>query len=78
MTGANELIADAPPNLLTPSLPCAGVKPDDLRRQDPGAIVAVQERKMPWTDVWSAGHGVGSIHDVRSLRALCDLSLIHI
>jgi len=32
----------------------------------------VQERKKRWKDVWSAGHGVGSIHDVLSVRDLCD------
>ncbi|NQV59194.1 MAG: hypothetical protein HQ502_05985, partial [Alphaproteobacteria bacterium] len=36
------------------------------------AIIAVQERKKRWKDVWSAGHGVGSIHDVLSVRDLCD------
>ena len=65
-------IADAPSNLLTPSLLRAGVKLDDLRRQDPDAIIAVQERKKRWKDVWSAGHGVGAIHDVLSVRDLCD------
>jgi nitronate monooxygenase len=65
-------IADAPSNLLVPSLLRAGVALDDLRRQDPNAILAVQERKKRWKDVWSAGHGVGSIHDVLSVAALCD------
>jgi nitronate monooxygenase len=62
----------APANLLAPSLLRAGVELDDLRQQDPGAIVAVAERKKRWKDVWSAGHGVGAIHDVLSVHALCD------
>ncbi len=62
----------APANLLAPSLLRAGVDLDDLRRQDPGAIGAVAERKKRWKDVWSAGHGVGAIHDVLSVHTLCD------
>ena len=65
-------ITDAPANMLTPSLLRAGVKLDDLKRQDPDAIIAVQERRKRWKDVWSAGHGVGSIHDVLSVADLCD------
>jgi nitronate monooxygenase len=57
---------------LTPSLLRAGVKLEDLRRQDPDAILAVSERKKRWKDVWSAGHGVGAIHDVLSVEALCN------
>lgn len=62
----------APSNLLAPSLLRAGVDLDELRRQSPGAIAAVAERKKRWKDVWSAGHGVGAIHDVLSVSALCD------
>ncbi len=68
-TGAMD---GAPANLLAPSLLRAGVDLDELRRQTPGAIVAVDERKKRWKDVWSAGHGVGSINDVLSVRDLCD------
>ena len=65
-------ITDAPAYMLTPSLLRAGVKLEELRRQDPDAIIAVRERRKRWKDVWSAGHGVGSIHDVLSVRDLCD------
>lgn len=65
-------ITDAPSNTLTASLLRAGVKLEDLRRQDPDAILAVSERRKRWKDVWSAGHGVGAIHDVLSVEALCN------
>ncbi len=65
-------ITDAPSNTLTPSLLRAGVKLEDLRRQDPDALLAISERKKRWKDVWSAGHGVGAIHDVLSVEALCN------
>lgn len=62
----------APANLLAPSLVRAGVDLEGLKRQTPGAIVAAEESKKRWKDVWSAGHGVGSIHDVLSVQDLCD------
>ena len=60
----------APANLLAPSLIRAGVDLDGLKRQTPGAIVAADEGRKRWKDVWSAGHGVGSINDVLSVAAL--------
>ena len=62
----------APANLLAPSLIRAGVDLDGLKRQTPGAIVAADEGRKHWKDVWSAGHGVGSINDVLSVAALGD------
>ncbi|MDP6343305.1 MAG: nitronate monooxygenase [Alphaproteobacteria bacterium] len=62
----------APANLLAASLVRAGVDLEDLKRQTPGAIISAQENKKRWKDVWSAGHGVGAIHDVLSVSALCD------
>ncbi len=62
----------APANLLAPSLIRAGVDLDGLKRQVPGAIVAADEGRKRWKDVWSAGHGVGSINDVLSVAALGD------
>ena len=62
----------APANLLAPSLVRAGVDPEDLKRQTPGAIVAAKSDKKRWKDVWSAGHGVGAIHDVLGVKELCD------
>ena len=65
-------ITDAPSNTLIPSLVRAGVTVGDLRKQDPQALLVLQERKKRWKDVWSAGHGVGAIHDVLSVADLAD------
>ncbi|MDE0941665.1 MAG: nitronate monooxygenase [Alphaproteobacteria bacterium] len=65
-------ITDAPSNTLIPSLVRAGVTVEDLRKQDPQALLVLQERKKRWKDVWSAGHGVGAIHDVLSVADLAD------
>ena len=50
----------------------AGVDLDELRRQTPGAIVAVDERKKRWKDVWSAGHGVTLIDEVKPMAAIVE------
>ena len=65
-------LTDAPSNVLTPCLIRAGVTPEQIRRQDEAAILAVAERRKRWKDIWSAGHGVGVIHDVLSVEVLCD------
>ncbi len=65
-------LTDAPSNTLVPCLTRAGVTLDQIRRQDEDAIRAVAERRKRWKDIWSAGHGVGTIHDVLSVKELCD------
>ena len=50
----------------------AGVTLEDLRKQDPETLLVLQERKKRWKDIWSAGHGVGAIHDVLSVADLAD------
>ena len=65
-------LSDAPSNTLVPCLIRAGVTLDQIRRQDNDAIRAVAERRKRWKDIWSAGHGVGVIHDVLPVKELCD------
>ena len=65
-------LSDAPSNTLAPCLIRAGVTLDQIRRQDNDAIRAVAERRKRWKDIWSAGHGVGVIHDVLPVKKLCD------
>jgi len=61
----------APANFLTESLVRAGVDLDELRYRKPGAVVAAQESKKQWKDIWSAGHGAGSVNDVLTVAELC-------
>ncbi len=62
----------APANFLTESLVGAGIDLDDLRYRKPGPIQAAQHtEKKRWKDIWSAGHGAGSVNDVLPVAALC-------
>ena len=64
-------IDGAPANWLTPSLLAAGIDLDVLRTTLPGKIVAAQENKKRWKDIYTAGHGVGNIEDIPTAAELC-------
>jgi len=61
----------APANFLTESLVRAGIDLDELRYRRPGPVVAAQQSKKQWKDIWSAGHGAGSVNDVLTVAELC-------
>ena len=61
----------APANWLTKSLLNAGVDLDVLRTTLPGKVVAADETRKRWKDIWTAGHGVGNIDDIPSTVELC-------
>jgi nitronate monooxygenase len=42
-----------------------------LRTTLPGKIVAAEENKKRWKDIYTAGHGVGNIEDVPEAAELC-------
>ena len=42
-----------------------------LRTTLPGKIVAAQENKKRWKDIYTAGHGVGNIDDIPAAAELC-------
>lgn len=56
-------------SFLRPSIVAAGHDPDSL--PDAGKLELSSERKS-WQDVWSAGQGVGQIHDLPTTRELVD------
>jgi nitronate monooxygenase len=65
-------------NYLKPSIRAAGLDPDHLVRE-PGesgkmAFVSADGSRSVgakvWKDIWSAGHGVGSIDDIPTVEAL--------
>jgi nitronate monooxygenase len=64
-------IDGAPANWLAPSLLAAGIDLDVLRTTLPGKVVAAQENKKRWKDIYTAGHGVGNIEDVPGAAELC-------
>ena len=64
-------IDGAPANWLTPSLVAAGIDLDVLRTTLPSKVVAAQENKKRWKDIYTAGHGVGNIADIPGAAELC-------
>ena len=64
-------IDGAPANWLVPSLLAAGIDLGVLRTTLPGKIVAAQESKKRWKDIYTAGHGVGNIDDIPTAAELC-------
>ncbi|PTX04103.1 NAD(P)H-dependent flavin oxidoreductase [Pararhodobacter aggregans] len=56
-------------NFLRPSIVAAGLDPEAL---PPHGTLDMQTEAKAWSRVWSAGHGVGGIHDIPGARALCD------
>lgn len=55
-------------SFLRQSLVRAGLDPDNM---PPTPQVNMEHEKRAWKDVWSAGQGVGTIHDVPSVADLC-------
>jgi nitronate monooxygenase len=58
-------------NFLAPSLDRAGYTPEQLVQNGKLPANFTEEAKA-WRDVWSAGHGVATIHDVPSVAQLAD------
>ena len=62
-------------NWLRPTLVRAGIDPADFLvnpKIDFGDEKSREEKLKRWRDIWSAGHGVGSIVDVEPVAALID------
>lgn len=56
-------------NFLRPSLVAAGLDPENLKFK--GKVDLGPDEAKLWKDMWSAGHGVGSIDDVVPAGELC-------
>ncbi|HWK43786.1 MAG TPA: nitronate monooxygenase family protein [Stellaceae bacterium] len=54
-------------NYLKPSVAAAGLDPDNLPVADKNSMDFGSGRSKAWRDIWGAGQGVGSIHDVPSV-----------
>lgn len=57
-------------NFLRPSVMAAGLDPDNLVQGIKLDMSAEHEAKI-WKNIWSAGHGVGNIHDIPTTAELC-------
>mgnify|MGYP001222854978 FL=1 len=51
-------------NMLAPSIRKAGLDPEKLRRKEKVDFSQMNQDTKAWRDIWSAGHGVGTIDKV--------------
>lgn len=51
-------------NYLKPSVAAAGLDPENLPTADKSSMNFGSTRVKAWRDIWSAGQGVGNIHDI--------------
>ncbi len=58
-------------NFLRASIVAAGGDPENLPPHSGMSVTAEGEAKA-WRNIWSAGHGVGDIHDVPTTAELCN------
>lgn len=69
-------ISSIPANFLRPSIVAAGLDPDNLTPAESVDLTHVTDPHKPhakaWKDVWSAGQGVGNIHDSPNVAKLVD------
>ncbi|MEF7617415.1 nitronate monooxygenase [Aquincola sp. MAHUQ-54] len=61
-----------PANYLKGSIEACGLDPANLPVVDAVAVRAAGERQQRWKDIWGAGQGVGSIHDLPPTAELVD------
>lgn len=65
-------ITGVPANWLRPSLEAAGYDPDALAAKDKPDFTNHHGDKKAWKHVWSAGQGVGTIHQVEPVATIVD------
>jgi nitronate monooxygenase len=58
-------------NFLRASIIAGGADPDNLT-STPKMNMSAEHEAKAWKDVWSAGQGVGGIHDIPSTAELCE------
>ncbi|WP_374264634.1 NAD(P)H-dependent flavin oxidoreductase [Zoogloea sp.] len=68
-----DAISGTNANFLWPSLERVGHRREDLvQGVGKGKLKALSDEAKAWKDVWSAGHGVATIHDAPPVAALCE------
>lgn len=68
-----DAISGTNANFLWPSLEKLGHQREELvQGVGKGKLKALADEAKAWRDVWSAGHGVATIHDTPTVRTLCD------
>ncbi len=59
-------------NFLRPSLERCGVDLDKLPPKQPDLSSLIDSNSKLWRDIWTAGHGVGGIHGIRSVADIVE------
>jgi len=59
-------------NFLLPSITKHGIDPHALPPKQPDMAGLVDATARIWRDIWSAGHGIATIHDLPTVEALAD------
>jgi nitronate monooxygenase len=57
-------------NFLLPSITRYGIDPEQLPKKSPDMSGLSDSEALTWKDIWSAGHGIATIHDVPSVAEL--------
>ena len=65
-------ISGIPASFLRPSLVKAGLNPDALGAKPDIDLGEELDAGKAWRDIWSAGQGIGQIHDVPGAGELCE------
>ncbi len=67
-----DRLSGVPGNFLLPSLRKVGIDVTTLPPKDPDMGSLLRDDTVLWRDVWTAGHGVATIHDVPSVEEMVD------
>lgn len=59
-------------NFLRPSLDRFGIDPQQLPPKAPDLSSLVDTQARLWRDIWTAGHGVGAVQDIRSVADIVE------
>lgn len=59
-------------NFLLPSITRYGIDPETLPKKSPDMSGLSDSEARTWKDIWSAGHGIATIHDVPSVAELAE------
>jgi len=59
-------------NILVPSILKAGLDPKNLKKKETIDFNSFHSEPKLWRDIWSAGHGVGTIQEVESTKSIIE------
>jgi nitronate monooxygenase len=57
---------------LRQSIVAAGLDPDNLAAKDGMDLTGSETKVKAWKDIWSAGQGVGAVHEIETVAVIVD------